>query len=242
MTPMGRSIPTLTIAASLVLAGLIGFATPASAQDSGVTFNFGAGPIVPSGDVGDNFDVGFTVPVGVGYRFTKNFEFQFEYMFADMNGPSARVPNLDPDNPGDVLLETNHTINSGTFNLVFRTPPDNRVGAYVIGGPGFYHRSVDLTTPDVGVISVCNPWWWVCYPVAVPVDRVIGSRSSTDFGFNVGGGVTFGNFFVEVRYHYVRGPEFDVPENLPGPGGPGGRTGRIRAKGSYLPINFGLRF
>jgi hypothetical protein len=73
------------------------------------------------------------------------------------------------------------------------------------------------------------------------VNRVVGSRSTTDIGFNLGGGVTLGNFFVEARYHFARGPEFDVPGGIPTPRGVT-TAGRFRANGHYLPITAGFRF
>jgi hypothetical protein len=42
------------------------------------------------------------------------------------------------------------------------------------------------------------------------------------------------NFFVDVRYHYVWGPEIDIPAALGG--------GTVKANGHYLPIIFGVRF
>ena len=47
---------------------------------------------------------------------------------------------------------------------------------------------------------------------AIPVDscrstNIIGERSSTDFGMDFGGGVKFGAFYADLRYHYIWGPE-----------------------------------
>ena len=77
---------------------------------------------------------------------------------------------------------------------------------YFLGGLGIYHRQLQLTSPAVGYTTFCDPYWLVCYPAAVSVDNILGSRSSTDFGINFGGGVTFGHeakFYVEMRYTYV---------------------------------------
>jgi opacity protein-like surface antigen len=86
----------------------------------------------------------------------------------------------------------------------------------------------------VGIASVCDPYWYVCYPVAVPVDQIVGDRSSTDFGMDFGGGVSFGGsvrFFVEARYHYVWGSDFTLPD---------GSTRNTNSQ--YFPITFGIRF
>ena len=83
----------------------------------------------------------------------------------------------------------------------------------------------------------------MCYPAAVPVERIVGKRSSTDFGMNFGAGVNFAikdstSMFVEVRYHYIWGPEIDsanVPQPLAG-------TTATKANGQFLPITVGFRF
>jgi hypothetical protein len=92
------------------------------------------------------------------------------------------------------LIESNHHMHTGTFNAVYTLPraSGSRVGAYFLGGPGFYHRTVQLTSPATGYTTVCDPYWYWCYPALVSVDRILGDRSSTDFGINFGGGVTFG--------------------------------------------------
>ena len=101
-------------------------------------------------------------------------------------------------------------MHAGTFNLVVRSTGGGGVGGYFLAGPGIYHRIIQLTTPSVGFATVCDPYWLICYPAAVSTDAIVGDRSSTDFGFNFGGGLTFGHaakFYVEARYHYVWGPK-----------------------------------
>jgi hypothetical protein len=86
---------------------------------------------------------------------------------------------------------------------------------------------------------VCNPYWYVCYPTLVPVDRIIGDRSSNDFGINFGAGVTFGanaKFYVETRYHYVWGPTVRPEVALPG-----GQT-EFSTNAGYFPLTFGVRW
>ena len=77
---------------------------------------------------------------------------------------------------------------------------------------GVYYRPVKVTTPGVGYVpGYCDPWWYVCYPGGfVPVENIVGERSSTDFGMDFGGGVNFGAFYAEIRYHYIWGPKVEV--------------------------------
>jgi hypothetical protein len=117
-------------------------------------------------------------------------------------------------------------------------PAGSAVRPYFIVGPGMYNRKVEITE-YVGNGIICDPYWYVCG--AYPITGVVGSRGGWDFGFNAGGGVGFGigetaEFYVEMRYHYVWGPEI-----TPEAGAPAGSTGG-NTNGTYYPLTFGLRF
>jgi len=84
--------------------------------------------------------------------------------------------------------------------------------------------------------AVCNPWLLICYPVAVPVESVLGSRHAWDWGIDVGAGLNFktghsSSFYIETRYHYIFGNSYDLPDG----------TTR-KANGRYLPLTAGFRF
>lgn len=223
--------PLTTLAAAVLLVGL-GGAPPALAQDRPVTFNIGAGPIIPQGDVADRFDTGVTIPFGVTFNINESIGIQGEYSYSWMDGPDATITD---QNGSPQLLESNHSMHMFNANVIFGPASSGVVGGYVIGGLGVYNRRVELTTPAVGLVTICDPYWFVCFPTLVPTDQVIGTRSSTDFGINVGGAITFARrFYVEARYHYIWGPEFERPAALGG--------GTVKANGHYFPIVFGVRF
>ena len=98
---------------------------------------------------------------------------------------------------------------------------------------------IKVTTPAVGFVpGFCDPWWYVCYPGGfVPVENIVGDRSSTDFGMDFGGGVHFGAIYAELRYHYIWGPDI-------GPQGTaaGSTTTTRKANGQFLATTFGFRF
>jgi opacity protein-like surface antigen len=235
----------------LLVAGFILLiaAAPAMAQDERpVTVNLGGGAAFPVSGLRDSFNTGFNGAIGATFNFTPRLGFQGEYQYDWMPGPDKTI---DVSNvPGGVatstgLLESHHKMHVGDFNLVYT--PDTHGGAfggYVLGGLGVYHRTIAVTTPSVGFATVCDPYWLVCYPAAVEVDRIVGDRSSTDFGIDFGGGVTFGHaakFYVEMRYHYVWGPK--VPgqiRNGDGTLSPSGETFSTNAQ--YFPLTFGVRF
>jgi hypothetical protein len=113
---------------------------------------------------------------------------------------------------------------------------------------GVYYRPIKVTTPSVGwVPGYCDPWWYICYPGGfVPVDNVVGERSSTDFGMSFGGGVRFGPVYAELRYHYIWGPTIEGNPQVSNPivGDPTGTASLAgkKADGQFLATTFGVRF
>jgi len=233
----------------LVLAGLalLVVAAPVSAQDKPVTFNIGGGVLFPLGGFKDAFNTGWNGSVGATFNISPTLGIQGEYSYNWMPGPEKTI-TVFPTPGGGVgsnqLIESNHHMHVGTFNAVF-TPArsDSRIGGYALGGVGFYHRTVELTSPSVGYASFCDPYYNWCYPALVFVDRIIGNRSSTDFGIKFGGGVTFGTdvakFYVETRFHYVWGPEVNPQVDAIG-----GTTlpSDFSTNAQYFPIIFGVRW
>ena len=222
------------IVSLFILAALIP-PSAALAQDKPVEVNVGGGVTFPVGNLGDTFDTGWNGAIGVTFNVSPVVGIQAEYMYNRMNGPERTFANLAPTpQAGDsVFIESNHPMHAGTFNLVLRSNSGGAVNGYVLFGPGVYHRIVQLTSPGVGIITVCDPYWLICYPEPVSTDVILGDRSSTDFGVNVGGGITFGHeakFYVEARYHYVWGPKFE------------GISDSVSTNAAYFPLTFGFRF
>ena len=226
--------------------GILLLAAPAGAQtDKPVDVNFGFGWTFPTSGLKDSFDTGWNGGLGVTFNLTPNVGIQGEYMYHRMNGPEkviqvSQTPILAGLTNG--ILESNQQIHSGTFNLVYRQQmPDSPIGWYGLAGPGVYHRTVQVTSPSIGYTTYCDPYWYVCYPTAVSIDRIIGDRSSTDFGINFGAGVTFGHeakFYVETRYHYVWGPEVSKINPL----STEGASTSSNTNASYFPLTFGVRW
>jgi len=216
-------------------------ATPAFAQDKPVEVNFGFGWTFPTTDFKESFDAGWNGTVGATFFSSPKLGFLVDYTYNKMGGPERTISVVANPIVGAVatsgLLESNHQSHNVNFDLVYRATGDSAVGGYLLGGVGYYHRIVEITTPSVGYTTFCDPYWYVCYPALVSVDQIIGDRSSNDFGINIGGGITFGRaakFYVETRYHYVWGPEIDVT----------GASGDIKrtTNAAYFPITFGIRF
>ena len=233
-----------------VLAVLLA-ASHASAQDyKPVDVNFGLGWAFPMTDLKNTFDAGFSGNIGVTFNFNPHLGIQSEYMYNFMGGPDrtisvAATPVAAALTNG--LIESNHQMHVGVFDLIWKNQSrDTAFGGYVLGGGGIYHRIVQLTSPSVGYATVCDPYWYVCYPTAVSVDQIIGDRSSNDFGINIGGGITFGHeakFYVESRYHYVWGKTVNpstattLPTGVTPP-----CSGGCTTNAAYFPLTFGVRW
>jgi opacity protein-like surface antigen len=222
---------------------------PASAQDKPVDVNIGFGATFPTSGFKDSFDTGWDGTIGVTFNLNEHLGLQGEYIYARMNGPEKTI--LVSVNPGGIgsaqLIESNQQMHIGSFNLVYKNHPSDRVvGGYVLGGFGIYHRTIQLTSPAVGYTTFCDPYWYVCYPAVVSVDNILGDRSSNDFGIDVGGGVTFGHeakFYVETRYHYVWGPSITTTgSTLPAAAGTVNCSSGCSSNASYIPLTFGVRW
>jgi opacity protein-like surface antigen len=234
-----RSVKWFVIAAAILAA------VPAWAQvdEKKINVNFGGGFTTSLSDIKDHVGNGYNFAVGLTINPAPKFGIQVEYSYNGLGEKQIDIP-VSPTPGGSTTTgqffgDANfHYID---FNAVLRPMggSGSKANPYIIAGFGWYHRSIKVTTPSVGYVpGYCDPWWYVCYPGGfVPVDKILGSRSSDDWGINVGGGIDFklgssAAIYVEARYHYIWGPE--VLDS----------TGKSygKANGQFLPIIFGVRF
>jgi opacity protein-like surface antigen len=222
----------------MVLAALLLAASPATAQDKAVHFTVGGGYTFALSDVRNHLGDGYNLNVGLTFDVAPTVSVQAEYGYTGLGDKSLTVPApLAADSP--TIFTGSMDMHHGDVNLIFGSHARGRANPYFLAGLGVYHRTVKVTTPGIGYVpGYCDPWWYICYPGGVvPVDKVLGSRSSTDFGMNFGGGVDVklgesSSFYFEVRYHYIWGPEAKD--------GNGKSYGK--ANGQFMPLTFGFRF
>ena len=214
----------------------------AQAQDKNVYVSFGGGFTMPNAEVKDHLGSGYNFNFGVEVKVTPVIGIEGLYSFNGLGEKRISVPVSGT--PGGVPVPTdffaNMNMQYGTVNLVVQKP-EGAVRPYGLIGMGVYYRPIEVTTPAVGYVpGFCDPWWYYCYPGGfVAVDEVVGERSSTDFGMDFGGGVNFGVFYAELRYHYIWGPT--VPTTGPSQPLPGVSAER-KANGQFLQTTFGFRF
>ena len=220
---------------------MLAAAAPAQAQgDHPVHLNLGGGFTMPVSDVSDRFGTGGAFNIGVIFEPPNSaVGMQFEYGFNKLAGEERQIslfPTPTAVTGSTGIIESHHNLHYLNFNGIFRAARDSAFSPYAIGGGGMYYRTVSLTTPDVGFTTVCDPYWYVCFPAAVEVDRIIGDRSGWDPGVDFGGGFTVklgeqSLFYVETRWHYMWGPEFTDGNGV-----------THKANGQYFPVTFGFRF
>jgi hypothetical protein len=225
-------------------AGCIALSTGAWAQDvRPVNVSLGGGFTIPNSDVRDHLGDGYNFNFGVQVNVSPVIGIEGLYSFNGLGEKRISIPvSVNPgDNPVPTDFFGNMNMQYGTANVVFQAP-QGHVRPYGLVGMGVYYRPIKVTTPAVGYVpGYCDPWWYVCYPGGfVPVDAIVGERSSTDFGMDFGGGVHFGAVYAEIRYHYIWGPNIEpqvnplTGENVAGTGG--------KANGQFLATTFGIRF
>lgn len=196
-------------------------ARPAAAQNtSKLAFHIGGGFTEPVRYSDGRLETGFNGVAGAGVNFTPEVGIVGEFGYNQL-GLSPAALNLAGAPDGSARIY------SITANPIFRFNPRGRFDAYVIGGGGFYRRTIEFTAPTVSTVTAFDPFYGIFYPVAVPSNAILGSFSQNKSGLNVGGGlsVRLGDsntkVFAETRYHYV----FTNPVGTP-----------------ILPVTFGLRW
>jgi opacity protein-like surface antigen len=232
----------LVFAAGLLLAVPV----MAQAQEKRALFSVGGGFTAPNSEVRDRIGDGFNFNVGLQVNVTPIFAIEGLYSYNGLGEKDISIdvfpqPLANGALPG--TLSGGMDMQYGTVNFIVQKP-EGGVRPYGLTGFGVYHRSVEVTSPSVGYVpGYCDPWWYVCYPGGwVEVENVLGERSSTDFGMNFGGGVNFGVFFAELRYHYVWGPEVEQQTTVNPLVTPAVVPDKTKANGQFLATTFGFRF
>ncbi len=170
--------------------------------------------------------------IGYGKHITKNLAMLLEYQF------------IDDKIPGAIIAETGaqggHAhIWSFTLDPVWDLFPSSSNDLYVTGGGGFYRKKTNFTTPAPS--QFCSFYYCgIGY-----TNQVVGSFSSNQGGFNIGGGYLhrFGGMygpgkmgiFVEARYLDVLSPAITTQPNGLG-------TTSVGAGTRLIPVTIGLRW
>ncbi len=236
-----RTMWVCVFAASLSAAA----APVAQAQDKKVHVSLGGGWTAPNSEVADRLGQGYNFNFGVDVAVNPVFAIEGLYSFNGLGEKAIALPVAPCEGCAGVPTDffANMNMQYGTVSAIIQRP-EGGVRPYGLVGMGVYYRPIEITTPGVGwVPGYCDPWWYVCYPGGfVPVENVVGDRSSTDFGMVFGGGARFGVFYAELRYNYIWGPTIEgQATNLPATVSTADLAGK-KANGQFVQTTFGFRF
>jgi hypothetical protein len=184
----------------LFICGLL--TLPASAQR--FNFNFGGGPGFPLGKTGDFANTSYNWVVGAGPKLYPHVEMDGEFMFHGLPVEQSAINQAG-------VSDVKGRFYALTGNLIIGSSTRGGKSAYLIGGGGWYRRTLEAKQTVLQAGSACTPFWvwwgYQCVNGIFPTDVTVGSRTSSAGGFNVGGGITFrlgdstANFYTEIRYH-----------------------------------------
>jgi len=210
------------------------------------TFYVGAGFTAPVGGTANYLTPSYSIQGGAGRNFNRKLGLMTEFdwdnfglqgstlnkQYTLYNSLGAGLPTLDG---------YNH-VWSFSLDPTYTFWQNEKHGAYVIGGVGFYHKITTFTTPALA--AYCSPFYGCfSYQANQPID----SYTSNAAGLNVGLGYTYkpsrfsrAKFYAEARYVYT----FNSPRafDVSGTTAYFNAFPQNSAQTSYIPVKFGIRF
>jgi hypothetical protein len=216
------------------------------------TFLVGGGFTLPTGATHGSLDTSWKIQGGVGRNFNKTFGVIAQFDYDNFGVNTSTLNNLlaiynllgATDQNGNPLTQLGGNSHDWSFTLnpIVNYYTSDTMGAYVVGGAGFYHKTANFTVPTIG--TACD--FFGCFQFAA--NSTIDKYTSNAFGVNAGLGFTYKmsrfastRFYVEGRYVYTFNSQRDFSF-----GDANGNGFNVfpqnSAKTSYIPITFGLRF
>jgi opacity protein-like surface antigen len=212
---------SIAIRMSIVVLIVVVAASNSNAQDDHkFTFDVGGGYSPLVGDMSSRLNNGWNIVVGGGYNFTSHFSGTVEYMY---NGYGVSRRTLEE---AQVPAGNSHMW-SITANPKLRLMPISKLDPYLVGGVGYYRRTVEFTRPAIVPVFFFDPFFGTFYNTLVLANQVLGDITRGGIGGSAGAGfdIKIGDsglkFFSEARYHYAS-------------------TGRIPTR--MVPVTFGIRW
>jgi len=221
------------------------------------TFFVGGGFTLPVGGTHNYLATSYNVQAGAGRNFNKTYGVQVQFDWDNFGFQTATLNNqlaiynglCTPQqqaagncSPFTQLGGNSHDW-SFSLNPIINFYSSDTIGAYVVGGGGFYHKTANFTTPALG--EYCDPFYGC---ITYQANQTIDKYTSNAFGVDGGAGMTYKfsrfageRFYVEARYIYT----FNSPRAF-SYGDANGNGFNVfpqnSAKTSYIPVTFGIRF
>jgi opacity protein-like surface antigen len=213
--------PAFRILIALLLSGIASRATEAATELDFIgqpwTFTVGGGYSPVVGGLNSSLTSGWNFALGTEYNFTEKAGVRLEYQNNHL-GVESGILNDYSARLGGTATDGNANVWSVTLNPTWRFAINRVVGAYLIGGGGYYHVKAQVTTPGLAYMpGYCDPFWG-CWPGGVvPADFIVAEHKDDTGGVNAGFGIRLNlrsgvQFYMESRYHYVllHGPDLQL--------------------------------
>jgi hypothetical protein len=212
---------------------ICGYLVPLHAQDDEpekVNTNLGTFVSFPVSSTAQFTNIGWGFVAGAGYNFNERHSLVGEFMWNRLYPTDEALDPLRAASPSSPI-DGHSDLYAVTGNYRFEVR-GKKLGAYFIGGGGWYHRITSLTRSlasgsGTACVGAWRWWGYTCVAGVVSVNQTLESNSSNAFGGNGGIGFTVKvgepryRFYVEVRYHYA--PNQNVSTQI-------------------LPITIGIRY
>lgn len=207
---------------------------------SKIAFVAGAGLNVAAGNTAKYYTPSYTIEAGAGINFSKMFgilgEFHYDHLGLTAGSINYQYNNyltyLNATTSDLAGLDANAHVIALTVNPIVNFAGASRgskLGAYVTGGVGYYHKVTNFTLP-----TQINTYYY-----SYIANSTFDSYSANSFGANGGVGLTYklGEFsserlFVEARYHWLKINSNNNTDFFP----------FNRRNSEYIPISAGIRF
>lgn len=171
------------------------------------TFVMGGGVNTPVGATSPYLNSSATIMFAGGRNINQKLALQVEYTHNWLAVDQAVIERAQTDSVQ--LTDVHASLWSVTLNGVYRLNPERDIVPWLTAGGGYYKRNILLTQNAlVYYPPVWDPWWGWIDGGWGPGEAIVGQRSSSGFGFNLGLGVDFeieggSAMFIEARYHHA---------------------------------------
>ena len=179
------------------------FAISGHAQDGHrFTADIGGGFTPPTGALSNRLGPGGNFGVSGGINITQNLSASLKFS-ANWLGVNRSLLNQVGTPNG------NAHVWSLTVDPKFRVRTVGRVSPYVVGGVGYYRRTIDFFQPIVINAAVFDPIFETSFPIVLAENQTVRRVTRDGIGGKLGGGfdLRLGDsgvkFFTEARYEYA---------------------------------------
>ena len=166
------------------------------------SFNVGGGANLPSGTTEQFVRGGGGVgAAGVARNVNRYLGLRLDFQFDNLPLRTSALQAAQAPS-------ANSHVYALMLDPIINVPVTKSWGGYVVGGPGFYHRSGKLDSSTAIPGSACSPfftWWGHCFAASLPINGHFLNASQNQWGYNFGAGITRKirpniDFYAEFRY------------------------------------------